>query len=56
MITLTELLEKLSTWDQMEIIELFNVTSEELVEALKDIIEDRYDNIINEVDDQEDDD
>lgn len=52
MINLThhELCEELEKQDEIELLELLNVTSEELVEKFQDKIEDNFDRLIKEID------
>jgi hypothetical protein len=52
MINLThhELCEELEKLDEVELLELLDVTSEELVEKFQDKIEDNFDKLIEEVD------
>ena len=55
MITLTELQERLDHEDEVTILELCDVSSEELVELLLDRIEERMDYIIKELELETDD-
>lgn len=52
MINLThhELCEELEKQDEIELLELLNVTSEELVEKFQDKIEDNFERLIKEID------
>ena len=55
-LTLKELQERLKRLDELSLLELLDVTSEELVEMFVDRIEDNFDRLMNEVDyDGEDD-
>jgi len=44
--TLPELIEKMGTLDELTILELLDITSEELVEFLTDQIEFKYDELV----------
>lgn len=46
---LNELKEKLSDLDEITLIEVLGVDSEEIVEAFSDMIEDRYSELLKEV-------
>lgn len=48
--TLREVLERLKSLDEVTLMELLSVTSEDLVDAFKEKIEDNLDFYINEVD------
>lgn len=50
-----ELIEKLSQCDELTILELLDVTSEELVEFLADQVVEKYDQLIEYFADDEDD-
>jgi len=53
-VTLTELKQKLANYyDEISLLELLNITSEELVERFYDKIEDRYDELVEEFPDDE---
>jgi len=49
--TLTELQEKLKEVDEITLMELLNVSSEDLVERFVDVIEDKFDKLVEEYDD-----
>lgn len=49
-LTLQELKERLKRLDELSLLELLDVTSEELVEMFVDRIEDNFDRLLNEVD------
>ena len=51
--TLKEVLERLARLDEVTLMELLSVTSEDLVEVFKERIEDNLDFYINEVDFEE---
>jgi len=53
--TFPEIMEKLKEKDQLEIVELLHISSDELVEMFSDKIDDYYDEIVIEVDDTEND-
>ena len=53
--TLTELMERLMERDQLELIDLLSITSEELVNRFDDRIEDLYEQLVEETDDSNDD-
>jgi hypothetical protein len=53
MITLTELMEKLKTVDEVSILELLNLTSTDIVDRFEDIIEENYDRLVKEFDEQD---
>ena len=45
-ITLEELKEKMKRWDELDILDTLDITSEELVEIFSDAIEEKYDQLI----------
>lgn len=49
-LTLKELQERLKRLDELSLLELLDVTSEEIVEMFIDRIEDNFDRLLNEVD------
>jgi hypothetical protein len=49
-LTLKELQERLKRLDELSLLELLDVTSEEIVEVFVDRIEDNFDRLMNEVD------
>jgi len=49
-LTLQELKERLKRLDELSLLELLDVTSEEIVEMFVDRIEDNFDRLMNEVD------
>lgn len=58
-ITLRELMTKLSTFEETYLVELLQLRSEDLVERFQDFIEDNYDELIGELEqdrDEQDDD
>jgi hypothetical protein len=44
-ITLEELKEKMKRWDELDILDTLDITSEELVKVFSDEIEDKYDQL-----------
>lgn len=54
-LTMSELIEKLQQVDELTILELLDVTSEELVEFLQDQIVEKYDILLEYFDDSEED-
>lgn len=51
MFTLEELKEKLQREDEVFLLEMLGITSEDIVNKFSDEIEDRYDELIEKVDD-----
>lgn len=49
-LTLLELQERLKRLDEISLLELLDITSEEIVEMFIDRIEDNYDRLLEEVD------
>jgi hypothetical protein len=49
-LTLEELRERLKSLDEVSLLELLNINSEDLVKAFSDYIEDNFESLINEVD------
>jgi hypothetical protein len=49
-LTLKELQERLKRLDELSLLELLDITSEEIVEMFVDKIEDNFDRLMNEVD------
>lgn len=49
-LTLKELQERLKRLDELSLLELLDITSEEIVEMFIDKIEDNFDRLMNEVD------
>lgn len=48
-VTLTDLIEKLTTYDEVMILEMLNINTEMLIKAFMDEIEDKADELIREV-------
>lgn len=55
MLTLEEIKEELRKVNEVDLLEILNISSEELVDRFEDIIEDRIDLISPEFDEDEDD-
>lgn len=53
-LTMTELMEKLAQCDELTILELLDITSEELVEFLADQVVEKYDQLIEYFEDDRD--
>jgi hypothetical protein len=49
-LTLEELRERLKSLDEVTLVELLGLTTEDLVKAFSDLIEDNFESLINEVD------
>jgi hypothetical protein len=52
-LTLHELCEKLKNLDEISILELLNISAEELVNRFQDEIEERYDNLTEQFEDED---
>ena len=52
-ITFTELREKLKQIDEISLLEILNISSEDLVERFSDVIEDKYEILKEEFQDDE---
>ena len=48
-LTIDELKEKLMQFNELDIIELLDLTSEDILDRFEDILEDRYDILIKEI-------
>ena len=55
MLTLVDLLEKLKQEDEISLLELLGLTSEDLLDRFVDIVEDKYDELVLEYTDDEED-
>ena len=42
---LTDLFDRLKQWDEVELLDILGITSEEIVERFSDIIEDRFETL-----------
>jgi hypothetical protein len=51
-ITLEELKEKMKRWDELDILDTLDITSEELVEVFSNEIEEKYDQLIEQEQDE----
>ena len=49
-LTLEELRERLKSLDEITLVELLGLTTEDLLKAFSDLIEDNFESLINEVD------
>lgn len=52
-LTLHELCKKLKNLDEISILELLNISAEELVNRFQDEIEERYDNLTEQFEDED---
>lgn len=52
-LTLHELCEKLKQLDEISVLELLNISTEELIEKFQDEIEERYDNLTEQFEDED---
>ena len=48
-LTLAELIEKLSMLDEVDILELLDLTSSDILDRFEDVVEDNYDKLIKEI-------
>ncbi len=48
-LTLTELKEKLMQFDELDLIELLDLTSEDILERFEDIVEDKFEILQKEI-------
>lgn len=48
-LTLVELIEKLSVYDEVDIVELLELTSSDILDRFEDVVEDNYDKLIKEI-------
>jgi len=48
-LTINELKEKLMQFDEVDIIELLNLTTEDVLDRFEDVVEDNYDKLIKEI-------
>lgn len=56
MLTLTELSERLKNIDEVSLLEVLDISSEELIDRFQDRIEDRFDYLEKEFDEQDNED
>lgn len=54
-ITFSELLDRLKQIDEISLLEILEITSEDLVENFRHRVEEKYDYLIQELDDEEED-
>lgn len=54
MITLTELSDKLKREEECSLLEMLNISSEDIVDRFSDLIEERYDVLVEEYEETED--
>jgi len=47
--TFPELLEKLKEFDEVTLLEILDISSEEIIERFQDFIEDRYDKLVQDL-------
>lgn len=52
-LTLHELCEKLKQLDEITLLELLNISAEEIIEHFQDAIEERYDNLTTQFEDED---
>lgn len=50
-LTLVELAEKLKREDEVSLLEMLSLTSEDIIDRFMDVIEERFDILINQIDD-----
>lgn len=53
MLTLQEVKERLCQYDELTLLEILDVSSEELVDRFEDIVEAQYETLVEELDDDE---
>jgi hypothetical protein len=56
MLTLREIQEKLKRYDEVSLLEVLDISSEDIVEKFLERIEERYDELLLELDEYEDED
>ena len=49
-LTIPELIEKLSVLDEIELLEILEITSVDILNRFEDVVEDNYDKLIKEID------
>jgi ribosome assembly protein YihI (activator of Der GTPase) len=54
-LTILDLFEKLKRLDEISLLEILNITAEELVDRFEDRIEAMFDQLVDEIDDTEED-
>lgn len=55
-VPLEELKEKLSSYDEVTLLELLDLNSNQLVNLLEDVIEEKYDELLSKISDEEEED
>lgn len=53
-LTINELFDRLKELDELSILEILNISSEELIQRFQDEIEERYDNLVTKFEDEND--
>lgn len=48
-LTLAELIEKLNMLDEVDIVELLDLTSSDILDRFEDVVEENYDKLIKEI-------
>mgnify|MGYP001173112017 FL=1 len=48
-LTIPELIEKLSVLDEIELLEILEITSVDILNRFEDVVEDNYDKLIKEI-------
>jgi|TARA_Y100000389_G_scaffold69721_2_gene66415 hypothetical protein len=48
-LTIPELIEKLSVLDEIELLEVLEITSVDILNRFEDVVEDNYDKLIKEI-------
>lgn len=51
--TLQEVIEKLKSFDEITLLEILDISSEEILERFEDYVEDQYEKLSAQLDDQE---
>ncbi len=49
-LTISELIEKLSMLDEVDVLELLDLNSSDILNRFEDLVEDNYDKLIKEID------
>lgn len=52
-ITINELFDRLKELDELSILEILNISSEEIVQRFQDEIEERFDNLVTKFEDED---
>ena len=52
-ITINELFDRLKELDELSILEILNITSEEIIQRFQDEIEERFDNLVTKFEDED---